>query len=248
MAGQMDKAMKLLPSTIEQATKGTPICELAKVTGERNIHAFVAFELVSLASMLNVDERLNLQPHQVQIIAEELCNTFRNENLADFHICFRRGAMGHYDEKLLRLDGAVITQWMKKYLEEKYQVIEDKLMRERDHPYLVRNNRDQTKNQINADRNLLAAMEVVLNGKDPGVDMSKHLEADELKEYEENKKKLSSIKPEPNNANNNAYERYKLDNPYRYFDVRGLKILARTQEQAEKIVEEMIKSGEVEEC
>jgi hypothetical protein len=216
MAGQMDKAMKLLPSTIEQATKGTPICELAKVTGERNIHAFVAFELVSLASMLNVDERLNLQPHQVHIIAEELCNTFKNENLADFHICFRRGAMGNYDEKLLRLDGAVITQWMRKYLEEKYQVIEDQLMKEKDHPYLVK----RSSEAINPERNILALYKAIVGDKAP---------------------------EETNNANDNAYERYKLENPYKYFDVRGLQILARTKEQAEKIIEEMIKNGDVEE-
>jgi hypothetical protein len=41
------------------------------------------------------------------------------------------------DGKLVRLDGVVIGTWMKKYLEEKYQVIEAKLMNERDDPYKV---------------------------------------------------------------------------------------------------------------
>jgi hypothetical protein len=71
---------------------------------------------------------LNLQGHQIPIIAKTLMDEFKGENLADFTICFRRGVMGLYSDekdKLLRIDGAVIVGWMRKYLDEKYQVIEN---------------------------------------------------------------------------------------------------------------------------
>jgi len=129
--GQMQEVARLLPDKIEDAIKGTPIAMLAKAVDIRNIEAFLAIELTKLKSMVNVDDRLNLQPHQIPMIAEELVKTFKNENLADFKICFRNGWMGKYDEKLLRVDAAVIMQWMYKYLDEKYEALEKALKAEK---------------------------------------------------------------------------------------------------------------------
>lgn len=127
----MQEVARLLPDKVEEAIKGTPISMLAKAVDIRNIEAFLAIELTKLKSMVNVDDRLNLQPHQIPMISEELVNTFKNENLADFKICFRNGWMGKYDEKLLRLDAAVIMQWMYKYLDEKYAAVEKALKAEK---------------------------------------------------------------------------------------------------------------------
>lgn len=240
----MDKAMAMLPSTIEEATKGTPVILVSKAVGEKKVEAFLAFELNMLASMVNVDERLNLQPHQIPIIAQELMRTFPTENLADFHICFRRGAMGFYDEKLLRVDGAIITQWMRKYLEEKYQVIEAQLMKEKDDPYRTMVSKPVEK--THAGRDILSALEVVLQGKDPGVDLSKHLSAEELDEVKQAQRD-GVHHTDSDNSKLNEYERFKLNNPYRYFTVRGIRIMARTEEMAIKRIEEMLKSGELEE-
>lgn len=131
----MDKVAALLPDKIEEAVKGTPVVMLTKVVDRRNIEAFLAIELTKLKTMVNVDERLNLQVHQIPEIAKTLVDHFKNENLADFTICFKRGAMGLYDSLLLRLDGSVIMHWMAKYLEEKYQVIETNLMKEKEDYY-----------------------------------------------------------------------------------------------------------------
>lgn len=211
--GNLRAAMNLLPSTIEQATKGTPIQMIEKVVGEMKIEAFIAFELTLLASMVNVDERLNLQSHQIPVIAQELIREFRAESLADFHVCFKRGAMGFYDEKLLRLDGAVITQWMRKYLEEKYVIIENRLRNEKDDSiYTVRKHDKQEENVINPERNVLSALEVVIHGKDPGVDVSKHLTEEELKEFKENKSRAVKIH-DGTNAKENGFQRYKLESP-----------------------------------
>jgi hypothetical protein len=133
---RLDEAAKLLPSTIEQAVHGTPIRMMTRVVEEKKVEAFVAFELTILASLVNVDQRLSLQGHQIPFIAQALMANFRNESLADFHVCFQRGAMGLYGD-IYRLDAAVITSWMQKYLEEKYQVIENNLMKEKENPFMI---------------------------------------------------------------------------------------------------------------
>jgi hypothetical protein len=49
------------------------------------------------------------------------------------------------------------------------------------------------------------------------------------------------------NANENAYQRFKLENNYRYFTVRNLQIYATSQAHAEGLVQRMIDTGELEE-
>lgn len=124
----MDQVLQLMPTRIEEAVKGTPISVVCKVVDPLKIESFIAFLLTrEVAAMWNGDQRLNLQGHQIPTIAKTLIEEFKTENLADFTICFRRGVMGFYTDekdKLLRIDGAVVTGWMRKYLDEKYQVIE----------------------------------------------------------------------------------------------------------------------------
>src|SRR6185436_8236158 len=130
---QMDKVSESLPSKIEHALNEPPICMVSKVVDQKTIEAFIAIELTKLKSMVNIDERLNLQSHQIPVIAASLLDLYSNESLADFKICFQRGAMGRYSGgKLFRLDGAVIADWMQAYLDEKYQAVETKLMQEKD--------------------------------------------------------------------------------------------------------------------
>lgn len=188
--GRMDKVANLLPSTIEQAIKGTPVAMLMKVVDRKNIEAFLAIELTKLASMINVDERLNLQGHQIPFICAQLVDTYKNESLADFKICFDRGVMGRYDDKLLRLDGAVINQWMAKYLEEKYQVIEAVLMSEKENPYQATVSK-KPEEQRNSDKNLLSLLETVGGQRQSPVDLSKYLTPEQLKEIEDARKALT---------------------------------------------------------
>jgi hypothetical protein len=160
----MDQVAALMPSKIEEAVKGTPICEVARVVDPLRIEAFLAFLLTKeVADMWNGDQRLNLQSHQIPTIARTLMETFKTENLADFTICFRRGVMGFYQDdrdKLLRIDGAVIVGWMRKYLEEKYQVIENNLMKEKDTPF--NQIKARPNDQVNPERNLLALLKTVV--------------------------------------------------------------------------------------
>lgn len=118
-----------MPSRIEDALNFPVVKEVLQVAGEVEVRRYIEFELIKLANLVSVGGNLNNA--QVVFIAQELIATFPNETLADFKLCFQRGAIGQYGE-IFRLDGIVIRGWMGKYLEEKYQVMEDSLMREKE--------------------------------------------------------------------------------------------------------------------
>src|SRR5690606_17318229 len=113
--------------------------EVVAVAGEKEVVKYVHFELIKLASLLSVGA--NLTDTQASFIAEELIRVFPNETLADFKLCFQRGAIGQYningEKDIFRMDGIVLRRWMEKYLEEKYQVAEEKLMKEKDAYYRI---------------------------------------------------------------------------------------------------------------
>jgi hypothetical protein len=118
-----------MPIAVAKAVEvGVPMRLVERVAKDEMI-AFIEFELIKLSTMVNVDARLNLQRHQVPLIAESLYEDFKNESMEDIAVCFKRGAMGKYaDEKgIFRIDGAVISQWMSRYLVEKYELFEANL-------------------------------------------------------------------------------------------------------------------------
>lgn len=121
-----------LPSTVKMATKEPPICDLEKIVGKNQIVRYVEFELVKLSQLVSVGGNLNNS--QVQFIASQLVDLFPRESIADFKICFERGCIGQYGE-IFRMDGIVLRKWMEQYLEEKYQVIEDELVKEKENIY-----------------------------------------------------------------------------------------------------------------
>jgi len=80
--------------------------------------------------MVNVNQALNLKDAQVPIIADHLLQNYKWESIEDFTICFRRAAAGLYGE-IYRIDGAVIGQWFSRYLDEKYDALEQKKEKEK---------------------------------------------------------------------------------------------------------------------
>lgn len=102
-----------------------PIESLLRHVGERGVKSYVEAEIIKLAANVNVNQALNLKDHQVPVIADHLIQNYKWESLEDFTLCFRRAACGLYGE-IYRIDGAVIGQWMSRYLDEKYDALEQR--------------------------------------------------------------------------------------------------------------------------
>jgi hypothetical protein len=121
-----------LPSTVKQAIGQPPICDMIKVTGKASIVLYIQFELIQLSQLISVNG--NLTNAQIEFIAVQLVDYFPGESIADFKICFQRGAIGQYGE-IFRMDGIVIRKWMEQYLEEKYTIVEEELKKSPDSMY-----------------------------------------------------------------------------------------------------------------
>lgn len=120
-----------MPIAVADAVRqGEPLVMMEKVTGEYAIIRYIEFELIETTRMLNMNPGLLLQKHQIPLVAKALYDNFKNESLEDFSLAFKRGACGFYNpEGLFRIDGAVVTQWVQKYLEEKYTHIEQETLK-----------------------------------------------------------------------------------------------------------------------
>jgi len=206
---------ELLPKTVKNAVNQPPLCEVAKVVGNNKVVRYIEWELVRMTSLVSVGNNLN--DAQVQFIATQLVEMFPNESLADFKLCFERGCIGQYGE-IYRMDGIVLRKWMEQYLEEKYQVIESDLMKEKDEHYKKINP------ETEKDWYKIWLESVGTDNKVPAME-------------DKDVRKYGQEKPVRTTATAG----------YKYFQVKNIQVLAVTQEHAEELVKKMIDLGELEE-
>ena len=122
-----------VPRQIEQVLDRPTISALVNAGAKReSIEACLALEIAKVSNMITAGG--NLRQGQAVEIARELIAEHPNESLEDFCLCLRRGIKGIYGD-IFRFDVVVIFGWFKQYLEEKYQVLENKLMSEKDNQY-----------------------------------------------------------------------------------------------------------------
>lgn len=123
-----------MPSTVKAALKEPPICDVIRIVGRGSIVRYIEFELIKMTALISVGNNMNNS--QIQFVATQLVELFPNESLADFKLCFSRGCIGQYGE-IFRMDGIVLRKWMEQYLDEKYQVVEQELVTEKENPHQV---------------------------------------------------------------------------------------------------------------
>lgn len=110
------------PKTLAEAVKrGQPISVVAKVTDMNAIYNQIEFSLIQAMAMLNLN--LTIKESQYPFIVRELVDTFPNESIEDFQLCFKNGVTGKYG-KIYNVDLSVLATWMGEYLDEKYSYIE----------------------------------------------------------------------------------------------------------------------------
>jgi hypothetical protein len=126
--GEYNKAALSLPTALDKILDEPPICDVIRVVGKGKVVLFVKAELAKVAARISVGG--NMTPAQMEFAATQLVEMFHNESLADFKLCFERGCIGQYGD-IFRMDGIVLRKWMEQYLEEKYQVKEDALTKEK---------------------------------------------------------------------------------------------------------------------
>jgi len=132
IANDFHTASNLLPTKIELVFDQPKICEMVTAIGENSVKLMVQFELIKLNDLMSVSGNLNQA--QIDFISDQLVNMYPGESIADFKICFSRGAMGRYGD-IQRLDGITIGNWFTIYLEQKYQLLESRLMEEKENFY-----------------------------------------------------------------------------------------------------------------
>jgi hypothetical protein len=129
-AGELEKLSGLVPNRISDLLDCEPIESLIKHVGQDTVKMYLRTELTRLAMNFNGNPALNLKEYQIPTIAEQLIENYKWESVEDFTLCFRRASAGLYGE-IYRIDGAVIGQWFSRYLDEKYDALEQKKAKEK---------------------------------------------------------------------------------------------------------------------
>lgn len=109
--------------TVKEAIDRPNITMLKKAVDPTVIEIYVSAQLKKVLDWINVDARLTLSETQIPMIAEMLIEQYPVETLEDIALCLKRGSIGMYGQ-VFRIDAAVINDWMSKYLDEKYQIIQ----------------------------------------------------------------------------------------------------------------------------
>lgn len=222
-AGNYKAASSAMPTRIENVFDQPKVREVALLIGENAVKLQIEYELINLAALMSVGGNLNSA--QVPFIAEQLISLYPNECIADFKLCFQRGAIGLYGD-IQRLDGITIGQWTKAYLEEKYEVLESQLMKEKENLYKpVEQDKDYNHEKHGEWLKKLA------DACKPGQNVPGMTDA-EIKRLGDEKRKMR--KPT-------------ITSGWAYYTVRGVQIHAESQEHAEILCELLLKNGDLEE-
>jgi hypothetical protein len=118
-----------LPKTTKEAfDKANPMLVVNQLVP---VQAQLEFELIQVSRLVNIDNRLNLQPHQIPIIAESIYDQWKTLSLEEVGMVLRRGAAGFYGA-IFRLDGAIVNEWLSQYSDERSSLQEHSIVQQKE--------------------------------------------------------------------------------------------------------------------
>jgi hypothetical protein len=202
--------------------QGIPLREIVEQTGFKSVAQVLDLHLTRLVAQFNLNN--NIQDHQIKTIVEDLIEKFPNESLEDFLLCFKMARQNAFGV-VYHLHSGVVFEWMGKYLEHKYEELETKLRKEK------------------AAQNSKLMPEDCSGISDHGMEKLKEMQAmiDSLPK----KTKMPSM-------SDADLRKWGAERPPKkaaltagdtLFTIRGIQVLAATEEEAEKQIATAIRLG-----
>jgi hypothetical protein len=199
------------------------IVMLKKVVDPIILEMFLAAEIKKLVDGINIDARLNIQAPQIPIIAAQLLDLFPAESLEDFVLCFKRGATGFYGS-IFRLDAAVLIEWFRTYLVEKYSLIEAEASKAK---------KEEAENQIDY-KAFIERKEREASEPKPSQNNAKENEYQRYKMERQNKR--NEFQTKLTKTSSEFYEKEPSFSDLKMFeDERGFYVMARNESDAVQI-------------
>lgn len=206
--------------TIAKVIKSAvPVAEVARVVGSRQVAIALDIQLTRLVASLNL--KWNITDGQIKTIVEDIIDKYPNESIEDFVLCFKKARTGEYGE-LFRLDSAVVFVWIQRYLDEKYEVLENELRKAKQNDYHEPLKQDDEGPGYKLFKEHVKKMTEESRNHFAGMTDADH-------------RKFGQDKPIRKSATGG----------YKYFKVGNIEVMAVTQQHAEELVDLMIKRGDL---
>jgi hypothetical protein len=116
--------------TLQSAIEGKSITNLIKFHGDNVVHKALYGALEMNQEFFNVSTPMTA--NQCVQTGSLFMEHFQYETFEDLVLCLKKAKLGEYGKTYNRIDGQVIFEWFKTYLDEKYQEVERLKRLERD--------------------------------------------------------------------------------------------------------------------
>ena len=105
-----------------------PVSEIVREEGFKAVARVVDIHLTRCVAQFKRNNTLG--DTEIKTVVEDLLDKYPAESVEDFILCFKMARQEEFEVPMW-IDSSVIFGWMRQYLDRKYQVLEEKLQKER---------------------------------------------------------------------------------------------------------------------